>query len=258
VQLVELQANLPALERAGLWPVALSCDRRTVLAAFAAARGITYPLLADEGSVVIRRLGLLTPTYGPDHPRHGVAQPATYLLDPSGRVVKAIVHASQTVRAAWPTALHDAVALAVPANVPVGRRAVAGVAAALALDSSRYRPRQRLGLRAVFAIAPGAHLYGRPLPDAYVPLTLTVAAPAGVTVEPIAYPLATSVTPAALGAALPVYSGRVELATHLIFDDLREDAVIEATVRLQVCTESACLLPQTFTVALPIRYRPPD
>ena len=56
---MQLQDDLPALAAAGIWPVALSYDRRATVAAFAAARGITFPLLANAGSVAIRQLGLL-------------------------------------------------------------------------------------------------------------------------------------------------------------------------------------------------------
>jgi hypothetical protein len=260
---VELQAALPAMRAAGVWPVALSYDDRATLAAFAAERGITFPLLADEGSAVIRRLGLLNPTYPGEHERHGVAQPATYLVGRDGRVERAIVHASQTVRDAWPTAVHGLAAVAAAggtplvAGAPAARVAAAGVAATMALDTGVYRPRQRVGLRAVVEVAPGAHVYGRPEPNDSIPLTLAVSAPAGVTVEPVIYPPATPRPSPAPGAILPVYTGRVELAAHLIFEELREDAVIRATLRWQVCTSAACLAPEALAVELPITYRPP-
>jgi peroxiredoxin len=258
VQLVELQAALPALRAAGIQPLALSYDNQTTLAAFAAERGITYPLLADEGSLVIRRLGLFHPAFPPDHPRHGVAQPGTYLLDRDGRVTRTIVHASQTVRDAWPTALHEVVRLAAANDAAIARQAAEEVAVTVALDSPIYRPRQRVGLRAVIELAPGAHLYGQPLPDAYTPLALAVTAPLGVSIEPVVYPPAASLHLPALGETLPIYTGRVELSAYLTFEELREDAAIEATVRFQVCTETDRRLPAAVTLALPIHYRPPD
>jgi alkyl hydroperoxide reductase subunit AhpC len=258
VQLVELQAALPALAAAGIWPIALSYDAPATLAAFARERGITFPLLADEGSVVIRRLGLLNPSYPADHPRHGVAQPATFLLDEAGHVARAIVHASQTVRDVWPTALHEVVRLEAAADAPTARDRAEAVEVSVALDSPRYRPRQRVAVRATIDIAPGAHVYGRPLPSDYIPLTLDVTAPAGVTIEPASFPPPTSLDLPALGGTLPVYAGRVELVAHAIFDELRGDATIAATIQLQVCTETDCFTPRRFAVELPIRYAPPD
>jgi hypothetical protein len=233
---------------AGVWPVALSYDERATLAAFAAEHGITFPLLADEGSAVIRRLGLL------------------YLVGRDGRVERAIVHASQTVRDAWPTAVHGLAAGAavtaaggtpLVAGAPAARLAAAGIVATVALDTGVYRPRQRVGLRAVVEVAPGAHVFGRPLPADSIPLSLAVSAPAGVTVEPAIYPPATPRPSPAPGAILPVYTGRVELAAHLIFEELREDAVIRATLRWQVRTAAECFAPEARAVELPIAYRPP-
>ena len=253
---MELQAALPALEAAGVWPVALSYDSQPALAAFAAERGITFPLLADAGSVVIRQLGLFNPTFAADHPRYGVAQPGTFLLDLDGRVTRAIVHESQTVRDAWPTAVHGVVDLGAAAG-PVAQHTAEGIRLTLALDSASYAPRQRLGLRVRVQIAPGAHVYGRPLPDAYTPLTLSITAPPGVTVEPVAYPPPTPLPLPALGETLPVYTGQVELTTYLTLQEVRDDLELQATVRWQVCTDTDCLLPGAVTMTLPVRQRVP-
>ncbi len=144
---MQLQADLAALEAAGIWPVALSYDSRATVAAFAAKRGITFPLLADEGSVVIRQLGLLNTAIAAEHPRRGVARPATYLLDQDGRVERVILHASQTVGDSWPTALRGAVDLRANASGPVVRHTAAAIAFAVSLDSATYAPRQRVGVR---------------------------------------------------------------------------------------------------------------
>ena len=253
---MQLQADLPALEAAGIWPVALSYDSQATVAAFAAARGITFPLLADEGSVVIRRLGLLNTAIATEHPRHGVACPATYLLDQNGRVERAILHASQTVRDSWPTALHGAVELRANAPGPSVRHEAAGVAITVSLDSATYAPRQRVGVRARVLIADGAHLYGRPLPPGYTPLTLTVEAPVGMIVEAVADPPPTLLPLPALGETLPVYTGAVDLSAYVTGEEVREDVAIAVTLTWQVCTETDCLVPQTTTVSLPLRYRP--
>jgi len=247
---------LPALDAAGIWPVALSYDSQVTQAAFATERGITFSLLADEGSVVIRQLGMLNTAIATEHPRYGVAQPATYLLDQEGRVERVILHASQTVRDSWPTALHGAVELRANASGPIVRHEAAGVAITVSLDSATYAPRQRVGMRARVLIADGAHLYGRPLPRGYTPLTLTVDAPVGMTVESATYPPPTPLLLPALGETLPAYSGVLDLSAYVTGEEVREDVAISVTLVWQVCTETDCLVPQTTTVSLPLRYRP--
>ena len=56
---MELQGRLETLKREGLGLVAVSYDPVPVLADFATRRGITFPLLSDNGSAVITRYGWL-------------------------------------------------------------------------------------------------------------------------------------------------------------------------------------------------------
>jgi len=56
---VELQDRLDELESSGIGIAAISYDSQEVLAAFAERRGITFPLLSDDGSSVITEFGIL-------------------------------------------------------------------------------------------------------------------------------------------------------------------------------------------------------
>ena len=55
---MELQQRAPEIEQAGTALFAISYDSVDVLAGFAREHGISFPLLSDEGSRVIRELGL--------------------------------------------------------------------------------------------------------------------------------------------------------------------------------------------------------
>ena len=56
---MELQDRLEELESSGIGIAAISYDSQEVLAAFAERRGITFPLLSDDGSSVITEFGIL-------------------------------------------------------------------------------------------------------------------------------------------------------------------------------------------------------
>jgi hypothetical protein len=56
---VELQDRFDELESSGIGIAAISYDSQEVLAAFAERRGITFPLLSDDGSSVITEFGIL-------------------------------------------------------------------------------------------------------------------------------------------------------------------------------------------------------
>jgi peroxiredoxin len=58
---VELQGRLKELREQGLGVAGISYDSQEILAAFSRQRGVTFPLLADVGSTVIKRFGILNP-----------------------------------------------------------------------------------------------------------------------------------------------------------------------------------------------------
>src|SRR5712692_4080505 len=65
---------------------AISYDPAPVLAEFSARRGITFPLLADTGSAIIRRYGLLNTTIATTNPLYGYPFPGTFVVDREGVV----------------------------------------------------------------------------------------------------------------------------------------------------------------------------
>lgn len=58
-----------------------------MLRAFVAKHGITFPLLSDAGSAIIRRYGLLNTSVAPGDLAYGVPYPGTFVLDGKGRIV---------------------------------------------------------------------------------------------------------------------------------------------------------------------------
>jgi hypothetical protein len=83
---VELQGRLADLASQGLSVVAVSYDPVETLAKFAADRTITYPLLSDPGSAIIRRYNLLNASVERDSRSYGVPHPGTFMLDARRRV----------------------------------------------------------------------------------------------------------------------------------------------------------------------------
>ncbi len=61
-QLAELETRVADLKKNGLGVAAVSYDPVSVLADFTTRRQITFPLLSDSGSVLIKRYGILNTT----------------------------------------------------------------------------------------------------------------------------------------------------------------------------------------------------
>lgn len=94
-QLAQLQRDLPILQRAGLGLAGISYDSPGVLKDFATRLGITFPLLSDHDSGVIRAYGVLDRKYhegsqiydeSAEIPVYGISYSAVFVLDRSRKV----------------------------------------------------------------------------------------------------------------------------------------------------------------------------
>ncbi len=121
-QLLELQSQYDSLRKDGLGLVGISYDSQDILAAFSRQHGITFPLLADEGSATIKRYGILNTVAeeglgpngqdanviaqvklyvsanGANERQRGIPFPGTFIVDRSGRVKARFFEDSYTVR----------------------------------------------------------------------------------------------------------------------------------------------------------------
>ena len=70
----------------GLGLVAISYDAPDTLKAFSDSRRITFPLVSDPGSVIIKRFGLLNQQQDPKSPSFGVPHPGTFIVSRGGVV----------------------------------------------------------------------------------------------------------------------------------------------------------------------------
>src|SRR5258708_14420815 len=90
-QLLALQQSIDLLKQHGLGLAAISYDSVAILKSFADRKNITFPLLADPDSKVIRAFGILNETVPKDSGVYGIPYPFTYMVSPGGVIVSPIV-----------------------------------------------------------------------------------------------------------------------------------------------------------------------
>jgi hypothetical protein len=83
---VELQRSTAELKHRGLGLAAISYDPPETLKKFSESRGITFPLISDNGSAIITRYGLLNTTVQPGTRSYGIPFPGTFIVDRKGVV----------------------------------------------------------------------------------------------------------------------------------------------------------------------------
>jgi DsbC/DsbD-like thiol-disulfide interchange protein len=130
------------------------------------------------------------------------------------------------------------------------------VKAAIRLASVSVPAGGKVAITAHFAIAPGWHIYGAPLPagEDLTPTSLSfgkeLAAHQSVTMPPPA-PLHFE----ALGETLPVYQGDFTSSAELqLKPDLKPGPqTLSGTLRFQECNDSLCKMPRTVEFTLPLQ-----
>ena len=83
---MELQSRYADITKQGLGLIAISYDSPETLRRFSDSRGISFPLVSDGGSAIIRRYGLLNDTVDSKSRTYGIPHPGTFVVDRKGVV----------------------------------------------------------------------------------------------------------------------------------------------------------------------------
>ena len=239
------------LRKAGLGVASISYDSQATLKRFADAHHIEYPLLSDQGSVVIRKFGLFNTNIPEGNMFYGIPFPGDYVLAPDGTVTgKHFLPDYQTRPTASEILLDDFDVVGGKASVTIGAE---DVRAKISLSNDKAAPGQELGTALDITIGPGWHIYGEPLPKNYV-ATSVIFNDDVVAKQSWSMPRATPIEFEALGETLPVYAGTFRAkGTILISRRLKPgEYKVAGTLKFQECNDTTCNLPQEVLFEIPI------
>jgi peroxiredoxin len=267
-QLVELQRVNGELVAEGVALFAISYDSVDILARFAKERGITYPLLSDAGSDVMRRLGLLNPRVQEDHAFYGIAPnprhvdlpyPGFFVLDRQGLITTKRFHESYRVRDTGGSVLGRLLGTpsAPPPPATIAMEADA-VRVRAWLDSPTYAWFQQMHLTVEFEIESGFHIYGPEAGGDYVSVSLRVEPLAGLEIGEVTWSETHLLNVEGLNERVPAYEGRIRALVPLTFTATpgSGDQVLGVNVSFQACSSSSCLLPSSVRLEVPVKEAP--
>ena len=245
-------------DRNGIKVVAISYDSQEVLSDFAARHGITYPLLSDEGSSVIREFGILNPNIPHDHHWYGVPYPGLYMVGEDGLVFEKNFVAQHGRRESANDMLLEGFNAKDVDHSEAQEVATPHLSARAYFASPTIRPGQLMVLTVRISAAEGIHINGRPLPAGYTPVELTVEGNQGLVLERVDYPEPQTMVLEALNETLPVYTHQIELKGRCRSVTKGDEGPISVNVGLtyQACDDRACFLPETLSFTLPLLSLP--
>lgn len=230
-------------------------------------------MLSDAGSRVIRAFGILNTNIPADHKMmYGIPWPGDFLIAPDGTVRDKLFlrNYEHRVSASAVVLRHYGADHGNFVRLEAGP-----LSATIAISTDRAFPGQELGLALDLRLAPGWHVYGKPLPANYQALALTLESPL-LESQSLEMPAPQPLHLQALGETLPVYGGELKARGKLglrwsppmpakfletLGTPIEPGAYrIKGTLRFQACSDEVCEAPQTLTFELPLTveaYVPP-
>jgi hypothetical protein len=233
----------------------ISYDPPEILGRFAEQHQISYPMLSDRNSVIIRKFGILNTNIRADTRFYGIPFPGQYLLAPDGTVHDKLFLPDFQTRAGASEVLLKYY------GIPAGGKGVTisaeDVQATIILSDKRSFGGQRLGVAVDFKVAPGWHIYGAPLPVGYTP-TSVVFDNALVASQSLTLPQPKPVKFELLGEVLPVYEGDFKALGYILLKQKLSTGQqkLDGTLNFQECNDNICKLPQSRRFEVPLIIDP--
>lgn len=251
----------------GLNVAALSYDSAEVLNDFAARRGITFPLLSDPDSRVIRAFGLLNDVdYPAGNFAHGVPFPGVFVTDAAGLIRRKTFERAYQER-------RTAASLLVEEGAAPGEPVVAVRNSQFTLKTSLSNAEaaigQRITLTLDFEMAPGMHAYA-PGVKGYRPLTFRLDPHALIQAHEVVHPASKPYRFEPLNETVPVYEGTFRLTQDLTVLAPPQPAPggpaptpiteiqLAGTLAYQTCSDTLCHAPSSAPLRFTIRLKPLD
>lgn len=182
---MELQSRYADLKRQGIGLIAVSYDPVDTLKQFAASRAITFPMISDAGSAIIKRYGLLNETLDPKTRFFGVPHPGTLMLDARGVVRSRHFEDAYQER----STVNSILARQADPKAPAGavRSETMHLTVQASITDTRVAPGKRLSI--VFDVTPKRHMHVyAPGTHSYQVIGLTLDAQPWLRVAPLSYP----------------------------------------------------------------------
>ncbi len=240
---MELQQNLEQIRAQGLGVAAISYDSVAVLKNFAERHSITFPLLSDKDSAIIRAFGILNEETPAGTPFAGIPYPGTYIVDRGGRVMSKYFEEDYTNRYMTSEILVRQFGVAAGASHSTTETKHLTVSAAA--SSARVRAGQRISLTLDIDLKPSMHVYA-PGVEGYIPVAWSIAANRSITVQAVDFPKPQILRLEAISETAPVYTGHLRLVRDVVIGKVAPGPLlIEGSLRYQACDDRTCYIPVT-------------
>ena len=261
---MELQSRYAALKTQGIGLIAVSYDPPETLKKFATTRSITFPMVSDGGSAIIKRYGLLNDTLDPKTRFYGVPHPGTFMLDAKGVVTARYFEAAYQERTTVSSILARQQDPKAPANAI--RSDTMHLTAQTSISDGEVAPGKRVSI--VFDVTPKRHMHVyAPGRHSYQVIAARIDPQSWLRVAPARYPAAEIYHFKELNEEVETYGKAFRLVqdvTILATQDAQKLLATMPTITLtgsleyQACDDKVCYAPARIPFAFTLRVRDLD
>jgi len=266
LQLVQLQSAQSRFREHGIGLAAVSYDNQAILREFSERHGITYPLLADPQSVIIKRFGVLNAN-AKDF-MEGMAFPGYIYISNDGRIQQTFFEENYRER----YTANNVIARLLPELGETDVRTLTAPHVTLRLGQSDLviGPGNRATLSVEVTLPADVHVYA-PGARGYKPILLQLDSASEFKPGPISYPKSQTLFLPAINEKMPVFSGTFRIAQDVTISvapefiralraggDAGKAVGVHGTLHYQACDDKKCFLPESISLSWQLIVMPPD
>lgn len=263
MQLVQLQQAQQRLRDSGIGLAAISYDTEAILKDFAQRHNITFPLLADPQSAIIRKYGVLNPDA--KGMSQGMAFPGFFYIDSERKIKEKFFEAAYTDR----YTANNVIARLFPELVEQATRKIEAPHIDLTLHQSDQVgiPGSRITLIAELNLGPDLHVYAPGVTGGYKPVELKLEPAADIKLHPAVFPKPKVLFLQAINESVPVFEGRFRMAQDITVSAEKsfitslgqgKDLAINGELKYQACNKTTCFPPASVAVSWNLHVLPLD
>jgi hypothetical protein len=255
-----LERDLDAIKKQGVGVAAISYDSVAVLKNFADRQHITFPLLSDPESRIIRAFGILNETVTAGTPFYGIPYPGTFVVDPTGKVLSKHFEDDYRERVSASDIL--ALEFGQRSEAATGITTTKHLRLTTAASTPVARPGHRIVLSLDIVLNAGMHVYA-PEVQGYIPVEWKIQEGAAAKQHAFKYPQPVNVHLEAIGETVPVYRGYIRIGREITFGSEAAlkpivsptgELIVRGSFRYQACDERTCYTPETLPLEWHFHY----
>ncbi len=261
---MELENSYASIRAQGLGLVAVSYDSVDVLKSFAVRKQITFPMLSDPGSEIIRRYGILNDTVEKGNLAYGVPYPGTYVLDAHGVIVAKYFEDDYKERETVSSILVRQFGAAAAGAHTTKETKQLQVSSSASVD--KVATGQHVALVLDIELKPKMHVYA-PGVEHYIPIDWQITESDAAKVQAVKWPKAETLYLQAIDEKVPVYTGSFRISRDIVFApdaklkslaNEKGEITIHGVLKYQACDDRMCFIPASVPLDWTFHYQPLD